>query len=462
LRLFLILMAVLTVFVVSDYCTLAAVDPEEFITTDSHMLDITVKPGPVLYNQANATRMRNESFLQYLRDSGADFLYIPPVSRVPTYSVTLFQQLDRINMKFYHFSYVPLSELKEEDLLYGRMPTTSREIVVDRWVLEDAMEKDGILQNGIEDVSYFLDAQLSYPKTPYAPTIVGISDSGEPSVYIHPAGLVSIAAGGTQITPLSELKTLYPETYKDVELGMDECIAVLNNAGESFADRIGGTFSVTGKRQLIIRDAIEADVLGRVVVSDELAEELMWDLASDRFQIYCRDKDAMKALLGRKASEWEQAGYTVVTWSDRYETTYNAYKAASTMKADARTIVTFSVILVSMVMLYLLQRSRTRERIGMLAVYRLLGIPRRKLVGIFTLETLLVSLTAALPATLLTWGYIQLAGRIPEMESNLILPFGVTIAVYGGLLAYHLLISMLPLLRLLRLPPAQLAAKYDI
>ena len=131
------------------------------------------------------------------------------------------------------------------------------------------------------------------------------------------------------------------------------------------------------------------------------------------------------------------------------------------MKVNARTIVTATVILLSLVMLYLLCRAQVQERIGMLAVYRLLGIPKRKLAWIFAMESVITSLRTALPATLAVWVIVTLIGQIEALKLGLVLPIQIALAVFGGILVYHLVVSVLPLRRLLRLPPAQLAAKYD-
>ena len=112
-------------------------------------------------------------------------------------------------------------------------------------------------------------------------------------------------------------------------------------------------------------------------------------------------------------------------------------------------------------MLYLLCRSQARERIGMLAVYRLLGIPGRKLRGIFLLEALLASLQTALPVAVLSWVVFRVLDAVPELSIQMIMPWYAGLAVYGGILLYHLVVAVLPLGKLLRLPPAQLAAKYD-
>ena len=98
----------------------------------------------------------------------------------------------------------------------------------------------------------------------------------------------------------------------------------------------------------------------------------------------------------------------------------------------------------------------------MLAVYRLLGIPGRKLGAIFAMESLLSAVTVVVPVTALLWAGINLARCVAELNSVLMLPWQFALGTCLALVGYHLLVSLLPLWRLLRLPPAQLAAKYDL
>ena len=52
--------------------------------------------------------------------------------------------------------------------------------------------------------------------------------------------------------------------------------------------------------------------------------------------------------------------------------------------------------------------------------------------------------------------------RWTEIELAIVLPWQAAGLVGLGILAYYLLVSVLPLFSLLRLPPARLAAKYDM
>ena len=461
--LFLLLLTVLLVFTVSDYITVSNIDPEDFITSHSHMLELSVEQGPVLYPQSKAILPMVQDYYTYLRNSDQDIQLVPHVPTTIAYSITLFPQMEAISLNFGKFSYAPLSALDESTLLYGRLPQNSREIVVDRWILDAAVAADGVLQNSISNASYFLGRQLRYAKLNYAPTIVGICDSGEPAIYMHTAGLISVGVSGVEVIPLSELQAAHPGIYDDVTLAKEECIVITNNAGISYANRIGAYYSINPWYSLVIKDAVESEQLtASIVVDDSHLESLLWTMANKRFHIYCEDRAAVAAFLNQKASEIETNGYGIVTVTDRYSTTLAAYREATSQKADARTIVTVTVIAVSLVMLYLLQRSQIHSRLGMLAVYRLLGIPKGKLAGIFLMESSLLCLLAALPATVLCWAYIQVAARIPELESSLLLPWQAAVGVFAAIAVYYAAVTLIPLYRLLHLPPAQLAAKYDL
>ena len=459
-RFFLVLLAVLTLLIVSDYLTVSSLDPEDFITTDSHILEIKLEYGPKLQGNAYLQDLSVE-YINYLRESDAGYLYVPHVAATATYSVDLFRQMDMLELTLGSFSYVPVTELDESTLICGRIPENSGEVVVDRWVLDAVAEQDGILQNSITDSSYFLGCTLTYSKRTYAPTIVGICDSGEPSVYITEAGLISVGSGGKEVMTLSDLKSICPGQYDDITLEKNECIVVTTTAGTSYADKVGTTFRINSRTEFMIVDTIEADVYAALILADEALNDMLWNMTSERFYLYCEDKTAVKAFLA-EGSVWEESGYIVKTVKDKHTDTWNEYDKATSLQTNARTIVTVTVIALAMVMLYLLCRAQIQERLGMLSVYRLLGIPKRKLAAIFALESLISSLTTILPAAVLTWGVITVVAKIPEWNVALILPWQAAAAVYGFILVYYILVSLLPLRKLLKMPPARLAAKYDM
>lgn len=121
-----------------------------------------------------------------------------------------------------------------------------------------------------------------------------------------------------------------------------------------------------------------------------------------------------------------------------------------------------TVLAISVVMLYLLQRARVQERMNTIAVYRLLGIPGNKLVGIFLMESCLPFLRSTLPAAFVTWLTVTLLRQMTSLNISVLLAWQAAGAVTLALMVLHAVLSVLPLIRLLRPPPAQLVAKYDM
>ena len=453
-RLFLILMTVLTMWTVCDFITVASIDPEDFIKTDSHILQINMKRGP----GAGSSLLLDEYYLEYKQfcdDAPSDVLFIPASDKDATFTVSLFAQMDRTTLRLNHYNRVPLTSLDPEALIYGHMPTKSGEIVLDRWVLEAMLQGDSVAKNAVTDVSYFLDRELSIVRANYKVTVVGISDSGEPAMYLSMADLIRTSSLSNAVILLTELQAAHPGQFDDVVLAENECIVNTSAAGNSYASFVGDDIELKRNYSWIIKDAIPIANAAKYIIADSAAPRYLQALCNQQFMIYCQDKMNTRSYLSEQIPEKLASSLTIDVF-DAHSDAMESYTAATALKADARSIVTVTVLLVSMVMLYLLCRAQVRDRIGMLAVYRLLGITGRKLRSIFLLEALLASAKTALPVAALTWVVFQV-----QNWAKMIMPWPAAMAVYAGILLYHLVVAILPLGKLLRLPPAQLAAKYD-
>ncbi len=461
-RIFLMALCVVSLLALGDYIAVSSIDPEDFITTDSHILQVNIAQGETMYEDGKNFNPVLLSYYNELKNSDLDIRFVPHVSPTAKHSVELFRQMEAVSLQFGKFSYAPLEALDESTLILGRMPETSGEIVVDRWVLENALASDGIIQNSIYDIDYFLGVQLHYSKVTYSPTIVGICDAGEPTMYLPAAGLVSLGVAGTSITPLSELKALDPETYGSLTLDSDECLVVVNNAGVSYHRRVGEQYAFSLRTGFTIKAAIEAEVTGFIVVDDSVLDDLLWDMVSDRFYLYCADKQAVMDVLSAGESEVEQAGWAQITLTDRHGEAMRSYSAAATRRADARSIVTVTILALCLVMLALLCRAQANGRIGLIAVYRLLGIPPKKLYAIFAMECALGTARLILPACAATWLALQLLQRVNSLAGAFRLNLPAAAGMAAVIAIYYLAVSLLPLASLLRASPAKLAAKYDL
>ena len=465
-RIFLVLLTVLTLLTAGDFIALSRIDPEDYISSDSHILAITVEQGPELSEEYASLLDQAQAFYRELLGSGQDLDLIPPISVQLSFSVTTFLQLGSETLNFpAAYSFAPVGRLEESSLLYGRMPERTDEIVVDRLVLEAMLNgSDSIVKNAVRDLSVFLGAQLPTGNRRFTLSIVGISDCGDRTVYVSQTAMLALRnTGSIKVISLSELKALDPQAYGGVTLAEDECLVNYPVAGEVYMYRVGHLYTIASSKRLYytILDAIDLpDLQAAVVVSDTQMDEVLAMGLNDTVYLYCADKAAVKSYLQKRPSGDDQS---MLVWvRDPYQTQYDRYVEAVSIRADARTIVTATVLAVCLVMLYLLCRTQVQGRIELLAVYRLLGIPRRKLHTIFLLEGALSALTAIIPTAILTWGGVMAIHRWTEIELPIVLPWRDAGLVSLGILAYYLLVSVLPLFSLLRLPPARLAVKYDM
>ena len=455
-RAFLLLMTVLTAVGIGDYLKLQSIDPEDFIQTHSQSIRVTLERGAEAGGTVVGLSTLSEEFKSHLSETELDYTYSTYIKHRATISGNAFAQAGHLEVELTYFSFVPSDFLEESMLLHGRLPNNAEEVVIDRWVLDAALEVDSVANNGVTDITYFIGKPLNLEDQKVTPTIVGICDSGEPGVYITYDAFASYGSAATYVASLSALQAKYPGKYDDVVLAENECIVLPNNAGSGYRDKLHANFRTNGDRNYVIVMSIEEeDFYPKIVVADSQIDDIMLSMSHQNFWIFCENKEAMKAHL--YAIEASMEGRVIMTIRDSYTTQMEAYVEASRVRADARTIITVTIIAMSMVMLYLLRRSQVYERIGMLAVYRLLGVPARKAVGIFAIESVLMTLTTALPAAAAVWAVVGLLGDKVEV----LLPWQAAVWVYVGVAVFHLLVSILPMLRLLRLPPARLAAKYD-
>ena len=455
---FMAVLTVLTLLTVGDYLTVSAVDPHDFIRTDSRVLEIQVERGKNLDATSLSLTDMIQEHLDHYTQAGAEFAIIPHVTSTPKISAEVYMQLDEQSISLAKFSYVPLDFFREETLILGRMPENTREVVVDRWVLDAVLREDGILQNSIADISFFLDQTITFSKKDYAARIVGISDSGEASMFMELSALASIGVSGTGVITLSQLQQLYPGEFDGITLEEGECLYL-----ERENNRLkipGQSVSVNKRRFYTIQQVMVKDCYGSMVVADGEIPAIIQEMLSSRFYLYCPDKESVRSVLARPLPE-SLEGMLQLKVIDAYSNAWKSYNQASHLRADGRTILTVTVMALAMVMLYLLRRAQVHQRIEFLSVYRLLGIPKRKLSGIFLMESVLIFVCSALPATVITWLTVTVLSRIEDLGFSMILPVNAAGLVSLGILGYHLVVSLLPLWHLLRIPPARLAAKYD-
>ncbi len=462
--LFIILLSFMLAISVADIMTVAHIDPEDFITSDSHILGVQFNRGPNVLDKYTSLDSYIKDFRNYIEDSGLDFDYIPTSSNILEYRDSTVVQFGDLSMPLGNYSRVNISRLDSADIISGRMPQRSDEVVIDRWVVDNHLKEEGILQNVIPNADYLIGKQLHSVRKSFALTIVGICDSGEPALYMSREALLAYGTCGTEVITLSEYRKITGDTNIP-DLALDECIALTDNA--TAINQWNGVEMYIGSDyylKMISTLANTDDSIGaKMIIADEALDPLYESMinALDSFSLWCSDKEAMLERFGGKYPE-NIKGMLDIEVNDKYSRDYSEYYERTSLKLDTRTIVIVTVILTSAIMLYLMQRSKMRERMDLVAVYRLLGIPKSNLLSIFAVESLFLTFRFALPTVLSVWLIMKIMAEIKALEAiSLLYPLWAAGLTLVAIALYRLLAATLPVLRMLSYPPAKLAAKYD-
>lgn len=453
----LIILTMVIVLTVGDFLTVVNISPEEFLTTDGRILEVQVERGGT---GGEDMEQACKEFMEYLDGTGLEFSYLPTVNTRANYQHSSpFVQISSIKEKISGFSFLPLEYLEKDMLVYGRMPEKQEEVVLDRYVAHKLLQSNGILLGSIENESGLLGQTLTLDSKKITLTIVGICESENMTIYLDKFAYISIAVAGNYIMSLSELQSRFPEQYEDVVLGDREVLAG-PNAGIDLQKAGGKTTLNNGWFCTIAGNA--SGIEASFVVRDDLYEAYVRDMiaGTKKMILYSEQKKEVKKLL--EAGVPEELSNVIRLKVKDYHTEYmEEYQAAMLERVGVRTIVTVTILLVSAVMLLFLLKARIQERLEFFTVYRLLGVPKGKTRSILMLEGLALSVLASLPAALLTYGVITVLNILPSIDLGMVLPFWTVAAAYFGVLLLQMLGIVLTANGLLKLPPAQLAAKYD-
>lgn len=461
---FIILLSLMLSIAVADVITVAHINPEDFITTDSHTLGFSFERGPEMTEKYASTTPYILQFRQFWDQSGLDFDYIPQKSDSLLYYDSTVPQFGSLSLRFDAYSWVNISRLDPDTIISGRMPQRSDEIVLDRWMMDKLLAEDGVLQNIIPSPEYMLGKQLVCDRKAFTLKVVGICDSGEPSLYMSTEAMLALAICGTEVMTRSEYVRLSGDDSIP-ELAPDQCIAIAKNTVGLNPYTSVDMFIGSNYRMKLVDTLTDTDdsICARLIIADQALEPLYTSMidAQNGFSIWFEDKAAARELLQDQLPE-ELEKMLTITVSDRYAKDMAAYTEQADLKLDARTIVTFTVLITAALMLYLMQRSKIRQRMDLVAVYRLLGIPKGNLLTVFALESLMLTLRYALPTVLIVYVWFGVAARIEMLSAAaLLFPLWAAGLTLAAIALYRLLVATLPVLRLLHLPPARLAAKYD-
>lgn len=241
----------------------------------------------------------------------------------------------------------------------------------------------------------------------------------------------------------------------------EECIEIRSDySGYTFEKRMttGAKYTVVGFYGSETTIPLEQEI----IIADEAEENIETDIITymGKCYIYADDSEELKQYINslKEAS----TGKLSITLTNNYDILLDEYKDEKSAQFNTRIVVTATIFAVSMIILYFMMKASAVQRMQDLGVYRLIGISKGSIIGLFAFENMVItsytSLVGASLATLATY----MVSTIPSLNININYPWYAFLLTVLFLYGVNVVVGILPIRKILRLPPAQLASKYDI
>ena len=481
----LIIMAVLLTISVNDFMTVSSVHPETVVLTDARSITIEYTTNDYVTNYGFQQGF-NGLYDKLKQEKIGETL--PVHSTSLEYSYNEFIQLGVSKLTIEGFSFMPLSYLDSSKLIYGRLPNAFNEVVLDKWVCDKALKSNSIAKNLFSNAEDFIGKTLDIKEKNLSVVVVGISDANNMSIYGSNYLCDSLPTYSTSANIYSE----YEEKYKNIDTRYysNELETIVKDLPltktDTQVDIIGSkklwdSVRYKGFKLNLFNSELEFNVIGYYTNDfynvDILFPEGLYSTYNDLLIKYNKKFQILSTNQSQIDSYFSDTDVTIPTKdmlgndvnvslrqskSNLYQEKMESYLNELIQKRNSRLIVTLTVLLATVFILYFTMKSSAIKKIYDIGVYRSIGIGKNSLIELFAIQILSITLFTTIPTVLITVGVYFFLATIPSIGISVYLSLLPVLGILVGLTLLNVFIGILPIINLLRLPPAVLTSKYDM
>lgn len=477
----LLITAIMLSLTISDLITAVTVHREEIVKDDSHYVQVEMKLASPAEEYAVGDTMQ-ECYNKVLsKGKRKDMMFYDAARDLVIQADTLYQMRGSSQV-IRDFSYVDISKVTKKDLLYGRLPKKSDEIVIDKLVADRFLKSDTAISGQYASAKELLGETLSINTFSKDLTVVGISGNNEASIYCSQSKLLGMVASSYSVMSLSELQKLYPGKYDNVTLQDDQMLVPQSkydqiksyqefqgNQKEYPVQQLGNSsvsyeeepVSNAGENYIVVGgfdNSCDVDYVLTDAAGKQLADQLA--VGMQKIKYYVDDLEQREELVKQLQSElkpYQKMFRVKVTIPAEQQV--KAYRNKMKDKTRSKALFAMIALILSVLIIYYTIRSNASSRMEELTVYRLLGISKASIIRSFILEMLLINCYTTLPGVMVTTGVMKFAASVPSLGMNLSFPWWGAITLIAAIMLVNAIVSVIPVHNILAKPPAELAVK---
>ena len=434
------------------------VEPKDYLTTNDHYLTVA--------NGKHSTDLIN----QLKEIEGVD--YVVPGTTAVALELPMDDYIQTSSSKAtINASVTRLSTIDESKLILGRMPENDHEIILDKMLIDDFIENKKGTDIALNTVEGFEGRIIKVPNlSDY--TIVGVSDTGSPSVYVDDSQVELIITNANKADSTNEgFGSEYEnteQTDKILNYSLAPSTLKIKKGRAPSADyEVLANYSHYGEYELNKNISKKMNGVSLKVVGfyqSDTTDDIYYVTANTVYLDYVGSVKQCSVYTSQdvsKMSEKLQAeGYSVEINSVRDKDKYLS-QMKSTLKASLA--VAGVLLLISLVEMYLMLRSSFLARIKEVGIMRAIGLKKKDIYRMFAGEILVITTVTAIPGIALAYYIMSNIIKITAyLQSVYMVNLLTAVVSFGLLLLFNLIAGLLPVFRTMRKTPAEILARTDI
>lgn len=424
------------------------------------------------YLVVDSPKLNINNFLKYEKDENVN--YILPGNSLISFKVKYDDYYQSMNYSdSINGSMSSINMISEKDIVIGRMPSSSKEIVIDKLVFDNYYNNMYPIMLGINEPENLFNRKLSVGKMDGF-EIVGVVDMGSPSIYVNESEFVNIIYNTDVLYDYSDIdydieytsydmvETENNVSLYDIDLFKDKITISSGNSPKDYEVIVNIKYkdlyelnkeidTKVNNKKLKVVGYYKSDDVDYMLTNNNT---IKYDIVSKGKDLYLSVKDKDKAL-----KDYRNMGLNI---KDSYVYSRDKYVKDRTSSMASTLIFSVVVLSISLIEIYLMMRSSFLSRIKEVGIYRAIGMKKLDIYKMFTGEIIAISTIGSMTGVLFT-SYIIYQLTTVSYYANKFLVNGYTIITVIILVyLFNLLVGLLPCALTLRKTPAEIMSRNDI
>ncbi len=448
--------AMFTFLAVSSIMGITDIEESDYLTTNEHYISVS--------NPKHSTKLMSK-----VADvDGAEYVMAGPSK----YSISipmddyLQTTLAKSNIDA---SVTYIDTITKDDIVLGKMPENSREVVLDSMVVNKFIKNKYGVMAGVTEPEKFIGRRIKFTDAGEY-TISGISDTNSPSLYVDRKEAVHIItnAESAQGEGGMTFDYEYDEEGKDIVSYKLKPSTVKITKGRAPKSDYEVVVDASHEYEYALNKTIDKKYNGhkltlvgfykggtmedKYYVTDHTTY-LAYIGKVKQFQVYAEDTDALLASL-------DEEGISAKINAERDKSNYMK-QMMNTLKSSL--IVAAILLAISLIEMYLMLRSSFLARIKEVGIMRAIGLKKKDIYRMFAGEIIVISVLTAVPGIALMYYILSNVVKITGyLESMYMVTPLVALISFAFVLLFNLLVGLMPVFRTMRKRPAEILARTDI